>query len=213
MGADRIIQGQSFGGSLSDAPGALIVDAVNGILDVVKNPGGVSAAAQTALQIIPTQNAVTTITTAQNLYSTTLPAGVLNVANRTLLVSAYGVYTSPGTSTPTMTFAVTLGGVTVFTITTAAISATASTNLQWQLVTQLTVVTLGSSGTVEAHGNLAVNISANTPGAALSEYADQNTAVSSAINLTSALTLNITVAASSTVSSARLRLGSIELTA
>jgi hypothetical protein len=215
MGADRIVFGQGQGGSYDDA-GALIADAQNGILSMVTGTLGAPSgkvSAQSALYIIPTQTAVTAITTAQTLFSKALNAGALNVAGRTGLFTAYGIYTSPGSSTPTMTFALTLGGVTLMTVTTAAISTTASTSLQWQFTCQFTVVTAGASGTIEAHGNVGVNISANTPGAALAEYADQNTAVSSAVNLTTALTIALTIAASSTVTSAQLRLGSIELTA
>jgi hypothetical protein len=215
MGADRIVFGQGQGGSY-DCAGALIADAQSGILSMVtgtiSEPSG-KTAMQSALSIIQTQTAVTAITTAQNLFSRALAANVLNQVGRTVLFSAYGVYTTPGTSTPTMTIALTLGGVTIMTVTTAALSATASTNLQWQFVCQFTVVTAGAAGTVEAHGNLAANISANTPGSALSEYADQNTAVSGAINLTTALTIALTIAASSAVTSAQLRIGSIELTA
>jgi hypothetical protein len=75
-----------------------------------------------------------------------------------------------------------------------------------------TVASTGSSGTIEAHGFINANISANTPAAASNTYNDTNVAVSSAVNLTSALALQIQISASLAITSAQLRQLAIEVT-
>lgn len=211
MGADRVTQGPLTAQGVNPFDQeALVFDALNNILETSGN-SHVLAACQTALMVLNAQTALTSVTTAQNLISKALNAGVLNKLSRTLYIQGSLIYTTPGTTTPTMTIAVTLGGVTVCTITTAALSATASSNMPVQFGFYLTVAATGSSGTIEAHGFVNANISANTPAAAAQNYLDTNTAVSSAINLTNALTLNVTVAASSSINSIQLRLASIEL--
>lgn len=194
-----------------DAPG-LVFDQQNNVLAAVGNSRNMTVQ-QSAQLILTAQTALTAITTAQNLFTKAFPAGALNVVGRTLLITGFIIYTSPGTTTPTITIAITLGGVTLVTITTSGISATASTNLQIQFQFQATIVSTGASGTLEAHGDVAANLTANTPGGAVNEFADTNTAVSSAVNLTNALTLAATIAASSTVTSAQLRMASVELVA
>jgi hypothetical protein len=209
MGADRIQAGITT--DPYDSPGALAVDPVSGALGVAI-PGKLQIA-QTALAALVAQTPLTNITTAQNLFTKIFGAGLLNLVGRTLLVTGFGVYSSAGGSTPTITIALTLGGVTLCTITSTPINTAANTNLQFQFQFQATVVSVGASATLECHGDVAINLSANTPGSALSEFADQNTAVSSAVNLTAAATLAATIAASGTVSSATLRLASVELVA
>lgn len=189
---------------------ALVFDRQNNVVESVGDAGQ-AAALQTALFIQTAQTALTAITTAQNLFSSTLPANALNKQNRTVGIWGSLIYTTPGTTTPTITIAVTLGGVTLCTITTAALSATASSNMPVQFWFYLTVATTGSSGTIEAHGQIDANISANTPAAAIASYNDTNTAVSSAVNLTAANALAITIAASSAVTSAQLRQLTIEM--
>ena len=172
---------------------------------------GVARAHQTALATFSAQTAVTTVTTAQTMASLALPANLQNYPGRTLRICGYGIYTSPGTTTPTLTFQITEGGITPVAITTAAVSATASTNLPFNFCFDLTTVTLGATGTLEAHGQVNCNISANTAAAAMATYGDTNTAVSSAISFFTANTIAVQVAASGTITSVQLRQMTIEL--
>ena len=210
MGADRIAQGPQASGLNPNDTEALVLDVANNILETSGNNHQM-AACQTAIAVLGPQTALVTITTAQNLISKLLNAGVLNKLNRTLYIQGSLIYTSPGTTTPTITIAVTLGGVTLCTITTAAISATASANMPIQFYFYLTTTATGASGTIESHGGVSANITANTPAAAIATYLDTNTAASSAVNLNAAQTLNVTIAASSAITSAQLRLASIEV--
>ncbi len=195
--------------AISGGP-ALATDQQNGILYVADQYRGIHSQ-QTAIGVFSAQTAVTSVTTAQTLASLALNKNAQNVTGRTLRLCGYGIYTSPGTTAPTLTIAVTEGGITPVSITTAALSTTASTNMPFQFCFDLTTVATGSSGTLEAHGQLSANISANTPAAAEATYDDTNTAVSSAISLTSANTLALTVAASSTLTSVQLRQMTVEL--
>jgi hypothetical protein len=166
---------------------------------------------QNSFTSLTAQTAVTSVTTAQTMGSfPALPAGYHNVAGRTLRVCEEGVYTS-STNTPTVTFSVAYGGITPVSITSAALSGTASTNAPWHACFEMTAVSTGATGTLEAHGQLDLNIAANTPAAAIARYLDTNTAVSSAINLTSANTIALNVAASASLTSVTLRHATLEV--
>lgn len=193
-------------------PQALILDSASNIVESVGD-NGKAQAHQTAILVLNAQTAITTVTTAQNLINQTLNRGVLNKQNRTLQISGSLVYTSPGTSTPKLTLAVALGAVSLCSIQTASLSASASTNMPVQFFFTITVATTGASGTIEAHGCVNANISANTPAAASASYLDTNTAVSSAVDLTSALALKLTAAADSAISSITLRQACVEVIA
>jgi hypothetical protein len=182
-----------------DSPGALEVDSVNGTLGVVTT-AKLLQVAQTALAAL----------TAQTLLSQVLAAGALNVKGRTLLVTGYVVFTSAA-ATPTLTIALLLGATTLATITTAALAGS-QTNAQLQFQFQLSVASIGATGSIEAHGAVAVQLAAAL-GTALAEYADQVTAAVGSLNLTAAQTLSVTIAASSTITSATLRLASVEVVA
>lgn len=179
------------------------LDKANGILYAC-GVNGVWNSQEVTLYSLPAQTTVTAVTTAQAI--ATFPAlntNFQNVAGRLLQVCGQGVFTTAGTSTPTLTFALTEGGITPVSITTAATSATAGTNLPFQVCFNLTTVATGATGTLEAHGSLSANIA--TAGSAISTFLDTNTAVSSAINLTASNTMAITVAASAAVTSVTLR--------
>ena len=156
------------------------------------------------------QTAVTSVTTAQTMLSISVSNGAQNIQGKKLRCVSHGIYTSPGTTTPTMTFQVTEGGQTPLAITSAAISSTASTNMPWEFDFDLTTTTTGSSGVLEAHGKLDLNITANTPAAAVATYHDTNTAGGTAFSLAQANTLAIQVAGSSSISSVQLRDASCE---
>lgn len=195
------------------SPQSLSLDTQNNVLSSVGDAGQ-EQAHQTAVLALNAQTALTAITTAQNLVALTLNKGFLNRIKRTLLVSGSLVYTSPGTTTPTISIAITLGGVTLCTITTAAISSTASTNMPIQFQFQIEVAATGATGTLETHGQVSANLTANTPAGQIATFLDTNTAVSSAVDLTSSLALACTIASSGAgITGATLRQGTIELVA
>lgn len=211
MAVDRITSGPlTAAGTNPYDTQALVHDTANDILEISGNDR-VLRALEVALQILTSQTALSNVTTAQNLISKALGAGVLNKVNRTIRIWGRGIYTTPGTTTPAMSVLVALGATTLCTITTAALSATASTNMPFEFYFQFTTVSTGASGTLESHGELVCNISANTPAAAAADYLDTNTAVSSAVNLAGALTLTVQVSANSAITSIQLRQASIEV--
>jgi len=212
MGVDRISQGPAIDGLAHfDSSGSVVLDQTNGILECVPNNRVMSADRTCLFFPLGSQTALVTITTAQNLINKTLNAGVLNKITRTMIIRGSLIYTSPGGSTPTITLAVTLGGVALCSITTGAINTTASTNMPIQFEFTIQTASTGSAGTIESHGRVDANLTANTPAAAPTPALDTNTAVSSAVNLTTALALLVTIAASSTVTSAQLKLATIEV--
>jgi hypothetical protein len=87
----------------------------------------------------------------------------------------------------------------------------AQTNGQIQFTFVLSVVSTGTSGTFEAHGSLQVQGGAAI-GVAVPTYLDQNTAVSSAVDLTAAEAVVVTVASSGAagLSSCQLRQALLE---
>ena len=191
------------------APNGFSFDQQNNVVSTVGSAAQESAL-QTALTVINAQTALTAITTAQNLISKALNAGFLNRAGRTLLITVYGIFTTPA-GTPNLTFALPLGGVTLASITTAN-TAGSGTNIPFQISFEMAVASTGAAGTIESHGMVSAGLTA-VAAAAIAAYTDTNVAVSSAVNLTTALTLLVTIAASSTVTSAQLRLATIEVVA
>lgn len=193
-------------GTTDTNKGALIADVQEGFIEMVDTSGNTHGieSTQTLLQA---QVALTTITTAQVLATIAFLAGALNKTNRALRISGTIIFTVSA-GTPTVTIAIKLGSVTLCTITTAALAA--STNGQITFEFLLSVAASGSSGTIESHGQVCAQLSTSL-GAAVAQYQDQNTAVSSAVNLTSALSLVATIAASTTMASAQLRQGLVEL--
>lgn len=209
-----VFNGPSTSVTCQASPG-IYFDQQNGIVSACGTPHTLQPL-ETTLGVFNAQTAVTTVTTAQTMASLALNANVQNVVGRTLRVCASGVFATAGTTTPTLTFSIIEGGITPWTVTTAATSATAATANQWHFCTEITTASISTSaspsttGTLEAHGLLAANIGA-TAGTALSTYADQSAAVSSAINLFTANTLAVQVAASGTVTSVQLRQMTIQL--
>jgi phage baseplate assembly protein gpV len=198
--------GPPVGGTTDTNKGALIADAQTPALEFVDSSGNTHGVETTTL-LLQAQTALTTITTAQNLFTLAFLAGALNKTNRALRISGTVIFTTAGT--PTITLSIKLGTVTLVAILTPAIG-NAQTNGQMAFEFIVSVATAGSSGTLETHGELTVQ-GGSALSAGVVQYLDQNTAVSSAVNLTSALTLAVTLAASTTVSSAQLRQGLIEV--
>lgn len=209
---DQTTKGPSgtSGGNMN-SPG-LSLDTQNNILASVGD-SRTEKIVQSMLAYLTAQTALTTVTTAQNLINQTLNAGVLNRTGRTICITGFGIYTTPGTTTPVFTIALLLGAVSLCSISSAALSSTASTNMPFQFSFTATVVSTGTGATLEVHGYLTINISANTPAAAAAAYCDTNTAVSSAVDLTGAgiTALKVQVSANSAISSIQLRQATIEL--
>lgn len=162
MGADRITTGplSLAGTNQFDTPGAMVVDQQNGVMHVVTTSKMLATAGCT-LGIIQPQLALTAITTAQTLFSKALNAGVLNVAGRWLHVQGSLVYSSTGGNVATISLALTLGGVTLCTITTAATNTSASTNLPIQFSWDVFVPAGNKGGSVSGMvvtGSVSANI-------------------------------------------------------
>lgn len=216
MGADRCTVGPppNQAGSNQYDNEAITVDIQNGDLYVSGN-GRTFHALRKVIQTLQAQTALTAITTAQNLLSLTFNnKGRLLFTNRTVKVTLWLIYNSTSANVAALTFALSLGGVALCSIPTAATNTAASTGLPVKVEFEFSVAALttgGTAATIESHGRVDANISANTPAAAVATYLDTNTAVSSAVNLTTALTMLVTVAASAAVPSMQVRMARVEL--
>lgn len=212
MGADRVTVGPlSSNATNSFDTQALVLDVQNNTLSI----SGASrklAALQSAIAVVGAQTALTAITAAQVLLSQAFNQGALNVQNRTIRVSGSLIYSTTAANAATISLALVLGGVTLCTITTAPTNTAASTNLPIQFEFELSVASLGATATIESHGSVAANIG-TVAAAAIANYLDTNTAVSGAVNLLAATTLEVQIAASAAVPSAQLRQATIELVA
>lgn len=132
-------------------------------------------------------------TAVQNLMSWPLPAGFMNGLNRCLRFKGAGVWSTQAVSQPAIQMTVTLGGVTLLTLPSSAIApASQISGNGWSIEGEIVTVTTGSTGTLESHGYL--NIDASALGSAWNKYGDANNAASPAIDLTSAQTLQVTIA-------------------
>lgn len=201
MGADTVTQGYPAPNQVI-GPQGLILDRVNNLLYTF-GQGGVAALVQSALKTLGIQTALTAITTAQNLLSYAFGAGALNVVGRTFTVSGSALYATTSANVATLTIALKLGSVTIATLTTAATNTAASTNLPIQFAFTVTTTSTGATGTLYASGGAKVDLG-TAASAAITEYLINNTAASSAVNLTAAQTLTVTIAASAAVPSAQL---------
>jgi hypothetical protein len=199
--------GPPVGGTTDTNKGALIADAQTPALEFVDSSGSTHGVETTTL-LLQAQTALTAITTAQTLFTLAFLAGALNKTNRALRVR--GMLILASSNSVAVTIALKLGTVTLITIPTAAISASAS-NAQLYFDFLISVASAGSSGTLEAHGTVAAQLGSSNTTALSAQYGDTNTNVSSAVNLTSALNLVATIAAASSgISSAQVRQLTVE---
>ena len=190
--------------------GGMIADVQNGIAETVDSSGNTHGV-QSSYLILLAQTALTTITTAQNLISQAFLAQALNKLKRTLQVSGALVYTSPGTTGVTLTFVLKLGSVTLATVVLPTGNTAARTNAPIQFQFTIQVASTGASGTLEAHGNVAADLNA-AAASGVTECFDATTGVSSAVDLTAAQTLTLSIACSGvTLTSATLRAAQIEI--
>jgi hypothetical protein len=175
------------------APGQIYFDSARNSLGVGVGLSATPANAplSAVLAVSTTTVTVNTNTTAaQNLMSFAVPAGLLNVAGKTLRVYGAGVLSV--NTTATVTIAVKLGGVTLATWTSASITGAAGTaNSPWNFEVVAATVATGTSGTLECHGIL--NLKPTTGAGTATAYIDIGTGPSAAVSLTTAQTLQITV--------------------
>ena len=150
---------------------------------------------------IALDDAVTQVnpTSATALMTYNFPNGSLNQLDRVVQVFAAGEVTTGAESAASQTFAVTLfdgtNTRTVATWTTGNVTAS-QTNLPWEIDLTFAVSVGGTSGAVFGHGGFAMPLTA--PTAAVSEYFDNNTASTAALNLTQRITLSVTMLFAST---------------
>lgn len=201
MGADSVVQGPPAAAQCYGTEG-IILDAANSNLWVFGASRSPKLLAASGAVLGP-QTALTAITTAQTLLSKLFAAGALNYVGASVNVSGTLIYSTTSANVATISLAITLGGVTLATITTAATNTAASTNLPINFSFTITVVTIGASGTLIAVGNVNANIGTAASGAT-TNYASTTTAPSSAVNLLAADTLTVTIAASAAIPSATL---------
>lgn len=208
MGADTIVNGPPAAAQ----PGTegLILDQTNGNLYVF-GASGVPSLLRSAIAVLGAQTALTAITTAQNLLTKVFAAGSLNIVGRTLVINLTLTYNTTSTNVATLTFAVTLGGVTLFSVTTDATNTAASSNLPVQIQITISTTTTGAAATMTTSAT--VNADLGTAAAAAVTSYVKAAAVSSAVNLLTAETLAVTIAASAAIPSATVRNATIELVA
>lgn len=163
-----------------------------------------------ALTVLNAQAPLTAVTTAQNLLSFSLPAGLLNVAAKTLRISGTGIFTNSSGSTANVTIASSVAAVSTSTVSTGATVVTGITNGQFEFDIMLQTATTGATGAINGHQTQSFQI-ATTLGSALAYYADQLTGNSSSVNLTTADTLLVTIASTQSLASVTLLQGLIEI--
>lgn len=212
MGADRVTNGplNSAGTNPFDTQ-AILLDVQNDILEI-SGKAQTRHALRKAILILQEQTALTAITTAQTLLTKTFNAGALNVPGRTVRVRGSVIYSTTSTNVATITIALTLGGTTLCTITTAATNTAASTNLPIQFEFVFSVATTGATPNIESHGSVRADIG-TAAAAAIAQYLDTNTAVVAGPSLIASQALLVTIAASAAVPSAQLLLSELELVA
>jgi hypothetical protein len=156
----------------SCTPNGLTLDKQNNVVASV-GTSGTEGVLETLLAVFGPAVPLTAITTAQTMLSKALNAYLLNRVGRTLRLQGSVYYSTTSTNVATVTIALTLGGVTLCTITTTASNTAASTNLQIQFDFYLTVNAAGTSGVLVSHGNVTANLGTATS-AAMSQFGDTN---------------------------------------
>lgn len=208
----KISQGPpSTSGSVT-SPQGLFLDRTNNITGS-SGDGNDYNAHQTSLQVSTAQTPLTNVTAAQTLYTFPSTSTLLNLLGRSICLSGFGIYTFAGGSTPNLTFTLKYGSTTLATIVSGPLNTTASTNMPFNFEFVFTVAATGSAGSAEVHGQLNINLTANTPAGALSSFSDINAAAITALNLTTAQNFTLTVASGNSVSSIQLRQATFELVA
>jgi hypothetical protein len=157
--------------------------------------------------------ALTALTGVGTFATIALPTGFMNVPGKVIRVRMFGIYSSAAAQTPTIGIQLGFSGAftqTEVVATSQAITAS-QTNFPWSFDGDIVVVTGGATGTLEAHGRLAILLGASAT-ASESTYQDTNVAPNGAVNLTAAGSNNLLlqVNTSTALSSIQLRYASVE---
>lgn len=192
--------------SIAIFPGAItlinLATQVTGVLPIA-NGGTGTATASVTEGFATTSNTVINpaATTDTELAEFALPAGYLNTANKSLTIFAKVVQSTGTSQTPTVTYRIKLctvsgcGSGTVLTMLAFGNGGTmtASTTEFSEITGHIATVTAGSSGTLETAGFALINTSSINKNAIGGSMVNDNvTAVSSTIDLTAALFLDVT---------------------
>jgi hypothetical protein len=167
-----------------------------------------------AVNVISTAPAAISSSTGVQTFATiALPTGFMNVAGKVIRVKMQGIYSSGGAQTPTVGIQLGFSGAftqTECVATSQAVTASQS-NFPWEFEGHIYTVTTGATGTLEAHGRLAILLG-NSATAPESVYQDTNTGANGAVNLTAVGTNNLLlqVNLSNTLASIQLRTGVVE---
>lgn len=150
------------------------------------------------------QTAITNVTTAQTMFSTTIAAGAMNVQGKRIHIHGTLVF-SNGATTPIITLVAKIGTVSSVSIAGAANANTNSNSpVHFDMYVQTT--TTGTSGADEGHGCFTNTVAAAwSSGTAMPVYCDGANAASSTYDHTVANTLAINIAANATLTTVTLR--------
>ncbi|MGA2087006.1 MAG: hypothetical protein ABSG60_15965 [Terracidiphilus sp.] len=182
MGADRLSFGPlNAAGTNPYDQQALILDTENNILEI-SGASRTRAVLFSRLAIVENALALTAITTAQTLLSLALNAGALNVQNRRVRVRGRMVYSTTSSNVATITLALTLGGVTLCSISTTATNTAASVNLPIDFEFELLVATTGATAAIMSYGHVKADLGTATT-AAITEFLDSNIGSSDTITV------------------------------
>lgn len=168
------------------------IDKTNGQMYVGAN--GVWSTDQHLLNVQGPQAALTTVTTAQTMFSYTIPVGLQNILNKTFLVQGQAMF-SNGATTPAITIALKIGSTTLVSVV-GANNANTNSNAPLNFGFTFQTTAIGATGTDEAHGWLENAVSAAwSAGVAVAAYTDGNNAASAAYDHTISNILTVTIAA------------------
>lgn len=196
-----VISGTSTG---SGSP-ALGLDQTNNVLYTGGSGQSWASVGPSFRNVQGPQSALTTVTTAQTMFSVSIPANALNVVGKVLKIEGEAMF-SNGATTPAITITALLGSTTIFSCATAA---NANTNVSSPLLFNIAaaVTTAGSSAKVECHGTvLECYTAAWASGTLIQAFTDGSTGASSAFDSTGALTLTVKIAADAALTSVTPRL-------
>jgi hypothetical protein len=144
-------------------------------------------------QVVNVAPAALAALTGTGTFSTiTLPTGFMNIPGKGVRVRMWGIYSSAAAQTPTIGIQLGFSGAftqTVVVATSQAITAS-QTNFPWTFTADVYTATNGATGTIEAHGQLAILLG-SVATAPMSIYQDANVAPGGAINLTAGGTNNL----------------------
>lgn len=132
----------------------------------------------------------------QELMTYSLPASILSLGAQVIRITASGIYSTEAGETPLITIKIKLTSpvpttITILTIQTFDPTTQSSVDSQWRLISEISVVSAGATGTLLVKGKLSINMT-DVPTAGVINYMDINTVASGAINLTVVEVLKIT---------------------